>query len=286
MRSSLTDFRVLTPKTRADALKAMSARPAPVPIAGGTDIMVLLNAGHLPPTTLLDLHAVREFSRPLKLTAAELQLNALTTYMDVRRNREVCRRYPLLPLAAREIGAIQIQTRGTWAGNIANASPAADGVPVLMAYDAEVELMSSRGTRRVRLADFYKGYKQMDKKSDELISRIIVPRPASGTISYFRKVGTRKFQAISKVLLTGLLRLDRRRRVEHTRIILASVMPYTFRARKTEAALEGAVLDRKSIDRALKTLSAEIKPIDDIRSTALYRKTVALNLLREFLARK
>ncbi|OGH55943.1 MAG: hypothetical protein A3G34_01990 [Candidatus Lindowbacteria bacterium RIFCSPLOWO2_12_FULL_62_27] len=299
MKSSIADFAVISPRTLAEALASLRQTPPPVPLAGGTDIMVLLNAGQLEPGVYLNLYSVPELRRPIEVSAGvrdagtwgaggadppgEVRLSALTTYADVRRHAEVRRLLPMLPLAAREIGAVQIQSRATWAGNIANASPAADGVPPLMAYDATVELSSAAGVRQVALSEFYSGYKQTARRPDELITGIRIPVPAPGSIDYFRKVGTRKFQAISKVLLAGLVELGGSREIRKIRLVFASVMPFTYRARKTESVLEGRRLEPGAVSLAVETLRTELKPIDDIRSTARYRLKVACNLLEEFL---
>jgi len=187
-------------------------------------------------------------------------------------------------LAAREIGALAIQNRGTWVGNIANASPAADGVPALMAYDAEIELTSKDGRRIVPLSRFYHSYKQMDRRANELISAIHLPVPQSGWREYFRKVGTRRFQAISKTLLAGRILLSADQTVEDLRMVLASVAPYTLRAVQTENVIRGRQLTPELIEEAAEAIQDEIRPIDDVRSTEAYRRRVTSNLLREFLA--
>lgn len=283
MRSYLEEFKVISPASLKEALDALTETPPPVPLAGGTDLMVLLNAGQLKPGVYLNLHSIPELHRPIEASKDEICFGALTTYSEARRHPSVRRFLPMLPAAAREIGALQIQSRGTWAGNIVNASPAADGVPALMAYDAVVELSSCRGRREVALCDFYTGYKQMRRLPDELITSIRIPIPPRIRVEYYRKVGTRRFQAISKVLLAGLMVLGKKKKVEKIRLIYASVMPCTYRARMTEASLLGRVLDEKNINAAILVLKRELKPIDDIRSTAGYRQTVACNLLKEFL---
>ncbi len=284
MRSHLEEFQVISPTSLEEALKALRQDPPPVPLAGGTDLMVLLNAGQLKPGVYLNLHSIPELHRPIVVTKDEIRFSGLTSYTDARRHPEVGKLLPMLPLAAREVGALQIQSRGTWAGNIVNASPAADGVPALMAYDATVVLSSSSGARSVPLSDFYTGYKQIVRRPDELITSICIPIPPPNRFEYYRKVGARKFQAISKVLLAGLLVPGKKKEIEKIRLVYASVMPYTYRARKTESVLQGRVLDAALKSFAAETLRKELKPIDDIRSTANYRLHVACNLLEEFLA--
>jgi CO/xanthine dehydrogenase FAD-binding subunit len=192
--------------------------------------------------------------------------------------------FPMLAAAAREVGVLAIQSRGTWAGNIANASPAADGVPALMAHDAEIELTSRKGSRRVALDRFYHGYKKTERRHDELITAIRVPVPARGWRGYYRKVGARRAQAISKTLLAGRILLGKDRIVEDIRLIFGSVAPHTLRAFRTEGLLRGHALSREAINEAVRALQDEISPIDDIRSDAAYRRRVSANLLRDFLA--
>ena len=278
----LPDFSVYSPKTLKEALEARGAEPM-TPLAGGTDLMVYLHAGVMKPTTFLNLDRVAELAGPPRVNGA-LDLPALATYRDVRADARVAKTWPMLPRAAREVGVLAIQSRGTWVGNVVNASPAADGVPALAAYDAEVLIASSGGTRRVALADFYRGYKKMDLASNELVTGLHVPAPPSGRIEYYRKIGARRLQAISKTLLAGWLKKAKDGTIEDLRIVLGAVAPHTLRARRTEAALRGKPLTKEAIDAASKILQAEIAPIDDIRSNETYRRAVTENLLRDFLA--
>lgn len=284
MTAYLPDFRVYTPEDLKDALAARAE--GMTPLAGGTDLMVYLEAGVLPPCTFLNLESLPDLAAPPKLNGG-LTLSARTTYRDIRAHAGIAKAYPLLPRAAREVGVLAIQSRGTWAGNIANASPAADGVPALMAYDAEVELSRLDGgriaTRRVALANFYKGYKKMDLAPGELITRILLPPPAPGRIEYYRKVGARRLQAITKTLLAGWITLDASRRVTDLRLILGAVAPFTLRAASTEALLRGKPLTPELAEEAARSIQEEISPIDDIRSNAEYRRIVTGNLVREFL---
>jgi CO/xanthine dehydrogenase FAD-binding subunit len=278
-------FEVITPHSLDQALDALASSEKLVPLAGATDLMVCLEAGILAPCTFLDLQELRQL-RPLLAVDSgngSLTLGALTTYRDVRMN-PIREQFPMLAWAAREVGALAIQSRGTWAGNIANASPAADGVPALMAYDAEIDLSSKKERRRVPLAGFYRGYKEMDRRPDELITAIHLPLPQPGWADYYRKVGTRRFQAISKTLLAGRILLDRDRTVRDIRMVFASVAPYTLRAVQTEAVLRDRHLTPEVIEEAAKAIQDEIRPIDDIRSTESYRRRVTSNLVRDFLS--
>ncbi len=287
MRSYLPDFETLAPTSLREALARMAERPGGVrPLAGATDLYVLLNAGQLPPAPVMSLHAVGELAEGFSWQGDRVTFGALTTYSDARRDRDVTRRLPLLGLAARELGALQIQNRATWAGNIANASPAADGVPVLMAYDGEVELASVRGRRWVPLASFFHGYKQTELAPDELIVRLAVTAPGEGALARFRKVGTRRLQAISKVVLAAVVeRTPDRRRVARARIVLGSVAPVTVRAHHAEAALAEAALPGEDGatalgERVARAVAEDVAPIDDVRSTRAYRMRVTQNLLR------
>ena len=177
-----------------------------------------------------------------------------------------------------------IQNRGTIGGNIANASPAADSPPALLAYDAELELISRSGTRRIPYAKFHRGYKQMDLRADELVIAIHLPRGRQPRMHYYRKVGTRKAQAISKVCFAGVAEVANHT-ITRVRIALGSVAPIPIRCEQTEASLVGQPLNEQTIERAAATLAAEIAPIDDMRSTRDYRLHVSLNLLHDFLSR-
>jgi CO/xanthine dehydrogenase FAD-binding subunit len=270
-----------TPRSLKEALDALASGDKIVPLAGGTDLMVTLEAGAMPPCTFLNLQEILEL-KPVLSNDGSLRLGALTTYRDIRVS-PVRTGFPMLALAAREVGSLAIQSRGTWAGNIANASPAADGVPALMAYDAEVHLASKSSARRVPLSQFYKGYKHMDRRPDELIVAVEVPSPQPGWFEYFRKVGARRFQAISKTLLAGRILLNSDKVVSDVRIVFASVAPYTLRATQTESLIRGRQLTPELIAECAKAIQDEIHPIDDIRSTEIYRRRVCSNLVVDFL---
>ncbi|MFN2383507.1 MAG: xanthine dehydrogenase family protein subunit M [Gemmatimonadota bacterium] len=258
------------PATVAEACAALADDPAgTIPVAGGTDLLV-----HWPERleardkTWLDLWHLEEL-RGLHLTDDTLQLGALTTYWDLLRDSGVRSAFPLLAAAARLVGAIQIQSRGTWAGNIANASPAADGVPALMALDAVVVLASVRGRREVPLDALYRGYKQLDRHPDELIAAIRLPR-REYTIQRFEKVGARRAQAIAKVGL-AVARSD-----AGWRVVASSVAPTVRRCRSIERWLEAEPRDTHAFRAAV---AADIAPIDDLRSTASYRERVFREVL-------
>jgi CO/xanthine dehydrogenase FAD-binding subunit len=272
----------VSPASLADAL-AVLAREAGVwqPFAGGTDLMVLLEAGRLAHKNYLNIWNLAEL-RGIEVSAEHVTLGALTTYTEVQSNPILREEFPMLCQAASETGGLAIQNRGTLGGNIANASPAADSPPALLAYDAALELSSENAKRWVPYHGFHIGYKQMTMRADELLTRIRLPRLSNPVHHYYRKVGTRKAQAISKVCFAATARIHEGR-VDDVRVVLGSVAPVPLRCVKTEEALRGASLNRSSIDRASTELAVEIVPIDDIRSTKDYRLKVSLNLLEDFL---
>jgi CO/xanthine dehydrogenase FAD-binding subunit len=282
MSPTLDRYQLVTPETLSEALADLAAHPEARPFAGGTDLMVLLEAGQLPPGRFVNLAKCRELLGIERRDEGGLSIGALTTYTDVRCSPLIDEDYGLLKLAAAETGGPATQNRGTIGGNIANASPAADTPPVLLVYDAELDLLSASGSRRVPYASFHRGYKQMDLAPGEIIARVILPQ-AHMRRAFYRKVGPRRAQAISKVCFAGVIAMDARV-VRDIRIALGSVGPTVIRAHRTEAALRGRPLDAAAIAAAMEELVAEIAPIDDIRSTARYRSRVAANLLQEFLS--
>lgn len=281
----LETFDLVTPATLDDALALFASDPTARPFAGGTDLMVLLDAGQLPPARYVSLWHCREL-RGIAETGAGVAIGALTTYTDIRHASALVRGHPLLPIAAAETGGVATQNRGTIGGNIANASPAADTPPALLVYDAELELLSAAGSRRVPYSAFHLGYKKMDIRQGEIIARVHLPHPRTREQQewrdYYRKVGTRRAQAISKVCLAGSVLLEDGI-VRDIRIALGGVAPTVVRATHTEQALRGTRLDEAEVERAAAALTSDISPIDDVRSTAAYRGRVAANLLRDFL---
>lgn len=284
MRAYLPAYDLRSPATVEEALDLLASSPAGWrPFAGGTDLMVQLEAGSLPEARYVGLWRIAEL-RGIRDSSEALDIGALTTYTDLLNSEAVRRHCPLLCRAAAETGGVATQNRGTIGGNIANASPAADTPPALLVYDAELELLSVRGTRRVPYDRFHLGYKQMDLAPDELIVRIRVPKRPPGWTEYYRKVGTRRAQAISKVCLAAALQMSETTGiVGDVRIALGSVAPTVVRAHAAEAGLRGRALDDLSMAAARSALVHDIAPIDDIRSTARYRLSVAQRVLTEFL---
>jgi CO/xanthine dehydrogenase FAD-binding subunit len=253
----------------------------PIPLAGGTDVFVYLNAGTPPGTRYLDLWSLREL-RGIRADAKGMSFGALTTFRDVREHPIVRRRLPSLSAAASEVGGWQIQNRATMAGNIANASPAGDSLPVLLSLDAVIQVRSVRGARDIPFGQLYRGYRTLAIEKDELITSIRVPFPPAGARAFFRKVGTRSAQSISKVVFAAVARM-RGKAMEDVRLAYGSVAPVTIRARHAEQALEGRVPSHATAIAARAALERDIAPIDDIRSSRAYRLEVAGNVLEQFL---
>jgi xanthine dehydrogenase small subunit len=250
-----------------EALQILADEPR-MPIAGATDVYVGLNFGTLKEQLYLDIWPLAELRR-ITTRGDTLSIGALATYTSIIHSREVIARLPMLADAARLVGGPQIQNRGTIGGNVANASPAGDTLPVLAAVDAVVVLRSTTTERRVKFNELYTGYRASQRQPNELIVAIEVPR-VDGT-QWFRKVGTRAAQAISKIVIGAV-------RGPKLAIAFGSVAATVVRVPKTEAALASGA----SIDDAMKILAAEIKPIDDVRSTADYRMRVSMNLVKRF----
>ncbi|HEU4833434.1 MAG TPA: xanthine dehydrogenase family protein subunit M [Pyrinomonadaceae bacterium] len=282
MRAFVPHYELTTPSSLADALALLKSEPGVwKPFAGGTDLMVLLEAGKLPHRNYINIWSLKEL-RGIDVTDSHITLGALTTYTDVQTHPVLQSEFPMLCQAASETGGLAIQNRGTLGGNIVNASPAADSPPALLAYDAEIELVSTDGSRWLPYQGFHTGYKQMLIAPNELLVRVRMPRNTRGATQYYRKVGTRKAQAISKVCLAAVAKLDHDQ-ISDARIALGSVAPIVIRCVQTENSLRGRKPDAETIKSACATLSHEISPIDDIRSTADYRLQVAKNLLTDFL---
>ena len=284
MRSNLPAYELREVRDLAGAVAMLASdrgEGAWKPFAGGTDLMVLFEAGKLAHKRFISIWNLREL-RGISESPEAVTIGAASTYADIRRHPAIAREFPLLQRAAAETGSIATQNRGTLGGNIANASPAADSPPALVVYDAELELISASGMRRIPYANFHRGYKRMDLRPDELIRTIRLPRRPGEWKQRYHKVGTRRAQAISKVCFAAAIDLDGRT-VRDVRIALGSVAPIPFRAAATENLLRGQALNRDLIRAAGEMLAGEIAPIDDFRSTSQYRRRVAKNLVIDFL---
>jgi len=280
MRANVTQYDLIAPTTLAATLATL-AEGRHTPIAGGTEIMVALAAGRLPIKPLLSINHLTEL-RFIKATPEQITIGAGTTFTDLRKHPVITSDFPLLAQAASWTGSIANQNRGTLGGNIVNASPAADSPPALLLYDAELTLISSTGQRTIPYSTFHLGYKKTALRPDELVHSITLKRNYSGYKTYIRKVGTRNAQAISKVVIAGLARVQNGV-IEEIRIAAASLRETPARLAATEQYLTGKQITAATIAAARAVLLSEIAPIDDIRSTAKYRSSVAANLLEEFL---
>ena len=271
-----------SPRRLAEAYALLAERPLR-PVAGATDVLVQAG-GNLEswPEPLLDIWQLDEL-RGIDRDGDALVLGALTTYTDLRRSRLVATLLPALAEAAATIGAAQIQNRGTLGGNIVNASPAGDTLPLLLVTDAAIVLGSATGERSIPATDFWTGYRQTVRRPDELVVRVRIPLP-EGRRLRFRKVGTRRAQAISKVVLAAAWRVAGDGRWRDVRVALGSVAERPIRAFATERVLTGVEPDMATVDRAATVLAEEIRPIDDVRSTSVYRRSVAGRILRRLIA--
>jgi CO/xanthine dehydrogenase FAD-binding subunit len=284
MRSNVLDYALTAPPTLVEALTLL-AHGHHTPIAGGTELMVALSAGRLTQTSLLSINHLTELHF-IHISDEAIQIGANTTFTDIRRNPTIAVDLPLLIQSASWTGSIANQNRATLGGNICNASPAADTPPALLCYDATVTLVSASGERTIPYADFHLGYKRTALQPNELLHTITIPRVFSAHRHFIRKVGTRNAQAISKTALAAVALIDADK-IQHIRLAAASLADRPIRLHATEAALTSRSLAPADFDATLHSaraaLATESVPIDDIRSTAVYRAAVAANLLEQFL---
>ena len=284
MRSDPSEYEMVAPANLQAAVSLMAGDPGQwLPIAGGTDLMVQYAAGTLRARRLVSIWNLPDLRR-IEILPSEIRIGAGCTYADLREHAVVRTEFPLLARAASWTGGIANQNRGTLGGNIVNASPAADSLPALLAYGADLILVSVRGERRVPYRDFHVAYKKMKLSPDELIRTVCLPRRFAVYVSYARKVGTRNAQAISKACMAALARVEDGI-VGDARIAVGSVAPVPLRLAETERVLEGKRVEPSIVALARKAAVGEIRPIDDIRSVARYRAAVVSNMIAEFLER-
>ena len=282
MRSEPSDYELVAPGSLSAVLSLLAQQAGQwLPIAGGTDVMVLYGAGKLPTRRLVSLWNLPELRR-IDVSDGEITIGAGSTYTDLRENAVVQAEFPLLTSAASWTGGIANQNRGTLGGNIVNASPAADSLPALLVYEADLILVSTRGERRVPYVEFHTGYKQTVMAADELILGVCLSRQFNDYFSYSRKVGARNAQAIAKVCIAALGKCSSGV-IDDVRIAAGSVAPTPLRVRQTEKLLHGKAITGGLITEARQMTMGEVSPIDDIRSTAAYRSAVLANLVEEFL---
>jgi CO/xanthine dehydrogenase FAD-binding subunit len=282
MRANPAEYELVAPGTLQGVIALLAEEPGTwLPVAGGTDVMVLYAAGKLTSHKMVSIFGLPEL-RSIEVFPSEIHIGAGCTYSDIRMHKEISEEFPLLVRSAAWTGGIANQNRGTLGGNIANASPAGDSLPVLLAYDAELILISSRGERRIPYRNFHTGYKKSLLAPDELIRTICLPREFTRYFSYARKVGARSAQAISKVFLAALGQLSNDR-ISDLRLAAGSVAPVPIRLTRTESVLKDQPISPSLLEACKASLAQEIQTIDDIRSTAKYRTVVLANLLAEFL---
>jgi len=282
MRAQPAEYELVAPGSLAAVLSLLAKVPGTwLPIAGGTDVMVQYSAGKLPARKLVSIWNLPELRR-IENLADEIQIGAGCTYTDLRESEAINREFALLSTAAGWTGGIANQNRGTLGGNIVNGSPAADSLPALLVYDAELLLVSEKGERRVPYSGFHTAYRKTQLASDELIRTICVKKQFSEYYAHTRKVSARNAQAISKICLAALGRI-KKGVLQDIRLAMGSVAPIPLRLRETESVLQGKRIDPALLKLARATAAAEVQPIDDIRSTARYRAAVAGNLVAEFL---
>ncbi len=283
MRGAPETMTVLRPKSAKEAVSLYAQDTGAMPLAGGTDFMVLWNIGLFNNRKILDLSGVRDW-RKISATRTSVVIGALATHAEIRRHPLILKEFPLLAEACATIGAAQIQNRGTLGGNIANASPAGDTFPPLLVYEAVVHLVSARGKRELPISEVFAGVKRTTLLKGELIESVELPslgkRP---TRQIFRKVGMRLAQAISKTAAAGLLTLGKGGVVEDFRFSFGSIAQTAVRLTEAESLVVGKKLAPSVIDEACRLMERNVSPIDDIRSTREYRLEVSRNILRRFL---
>tara|TARA_R110002073_G_scaffold303128_6_gene471305 strand:+ start:24091 stop:24927 length:837 start_codon:yes stop_codon:yes gene_type:complete len=271
----------LAPKNLAEALADRAAHPEYIAVAGGTDYMVA-SKDRIAPPGIINLFGLSDLTEVSEVDGGALRIGACATYATLLGDARVAEKYPVLRDACREVGASQIQARGTLGGNIATSSPVGDSLPPLLALDATICVASTKGERRIAYEDFLVGYRKVDLAADELIVAIELPALAKGAKQHWRKVGTRRAQSISKVMMAAIAHLEDGK-IADIRIALGAVADRTIRAKAAEAAVRGLAPGDDAAQKAADALAGEITPIDDLRSNADYRLGVAQNLVRRFI---
>lgn len=283
MRAFVPDYEMKTPQDLNEALMLLARHPNEWKVfAGGTDLMVVFETGKLTHKKYLNINHLQEL-KELVINEEDVLIGAGCTYRQIQEHPVIQKEFPMMVDAAKLTGAVAIQNRGTIGGNIANMSPAADSPPALLAYDADIILLSTKGYRVLSYKYFHQDYKKADLRANEIIMAVRLKRNQGITHNYYRKVGTRSAQAISKVCMAATASVSRGQKMNWVHLGLGSVAATPLRPIRTEHFLFQKELTPEVIQEARKTLLEEITPIDDIRSEALYRREVAGNLLTEFL---
>lgn len=275
----MTDY--IRPTTLDEALSARAEHAEFTVLCGGTDLLVAGNKQDHP-SGVIDLFGLSPLVGVRLGDDGSVTIGAATTYAEILESDIARRELPVLIAAAREIGALQIQSRGTIGGNIGTSSPVGDSLPTLLALDASIEVASVSGKRVIPYTDFCTGYRTIDLQSDELIVAVHIPPRSPGIRQLWRKVGPRKAQSISKVMVAALIGVDDGV-ITEARIGLGAVADRPVRGRAAEAAIIGQAPSEATAQAARDALAGEITPIDDIRSTARYRLRVAQNIIARFI---
>jgi CO/xanthine dehydrogenase FAD-binding subunit len=268
------------PHDLTEALAALAAGPRMI-VAGGTDYYPA-RVGQPLDDDVLDISGLTAL-RAIADEGRHWRLPALATWSDVIA-ADLPPVFDGLKLAAREVGGVQIQNAGTLCGNLCNASPAADGVPNLLALDATVELASAAGRRRVAVAEFVTGNRRTTRRPDELVTAILVPKPAGAARGGFVKLGARRYLVISIVMAGGVIETGPDGRIAAARIAVGACSAVAQRLPLLEAALAGRALDADLPQAVQPAHLAPLAPIDDIRASAAYRGDAALTMVRRLLA--
>lgn len=278
----MSDVVFWAPESLDGAMQILARGDCPKVLAGGTDLWPQWASGQPRPEQVLSLHRLASM-REISMADGRLRIGATATHADLVRSEAVSRCCPAVAAAAATIGAAQIQNRGTVGGNLVNASPAADLPPPLVAAGAEVELASQQGVRQVALDAFYLGYRKIDLRPDELLVAVLVPPLPAGAREHFRKVGTRRAQAISKVMGACRLELDASGRISRVGVAFGSVAPVVFRAVVLEQWLLGRYPDAETAKEAERRAAELVQPIDDLRSSADYRRHIVGRLMHNWI---
>jgi xanthine dehydrogenase small subunit len=270
-----------SPGSLAAAVAALAGDPRLVPIAGCTDLMVADPLRRLAMDRVLDLTCIPEL-QGIRETGGWVEIGAATTFRALGDSPLVAGTFPALAAAARVVGGWQIQCRATIGGNIANASPAGDSLPVLLALGARLVLAGPAGAREVAYEEFHVGYRKTALLPGEIVARVRLALPPPGTVQAFRKVGTREAQAISKVVAAMAGRVEEGT-IADLRLAAGSVAAVPVRLRAAEAAAAGRPPGAETAARAGRAAAEEVEPIDDVRSTADYRRWVLERIVRRLV---
>ena len=271
----------LRPRSLDEAVRYLVEDPALVPTAGCTDLMVRGPEALHRMDRVIDLLGVPEL-RGIREFEGGLEIGATTSFSEIRRSVAVRAAFPILAEAAAVVGGWQIQNRATLGGNMANASPAGDSLPVLLALDAVVVAAGAQGFREIPYAEFHAGYRQTALRPGEIVARVRLPWLPSGAVQAFRKVGTREAQAISKVVVALAGRIEEGK-IADLRLAAGSVAAMPVRLRAAEAAVRGLPSGSETADLAGREAAREVTPIDDVRSTAHYRRFALERVVRRLM---